>query len=104
MKNKTNVSIRRVLTFVGIIFLYGCNPSGVDTPANTVSSEPVADFDDGGETIEILTTLISGMEKVPLQMRFYALLNVKQATSGFNLVATTLIDGIVLLKHCLPKI
>ena len=56
MKTKID-SILRPVFMVGLMLaVYGCDSKEVTAPSGTMQSEPVADFDDGGETIEILTT------------------------------------------------
>ena len=48
--------LRGFILFSGALFLLSCNPEPAAVQSSVSSSEAVVEFDDGGETVEILTT------------------------------------------------
>ena len=56
MKTQIDFFLRYGFLIVGIFFLHGCSPSEVAAPSDLMQPEPDADFDVGGETVEVLTT------------------------------------------------
>jgi hypothetical protein len=69
---------------------------------------PVADFDDGGETVEVLTThwindADIGDGSGPVTDSICVHRKVKPVTVGFSLVVITVIGAIALSRHCLPE-
>jgi hypothetical protein len=56
MRAKISFLVRQAVIYVTVFLLLSCNPAEVNVPPDKSTSAPAPEFDDGGETIEVLTT------------------------------------------------
>ena len=56
MRTQISFLVRQAVICGAVFLLLSCSPAEVNAPPDTAVSAPVPEFDDGGETVEVLTT------------------------------------------------